>query len=182
MTRCPGYLAAVAAVACLISSASAVEPTRKTKPGPVSSIARKMTGVASELGKTQTGQTVQEREKAVVGELDELIALLEKECNGCKGCKKRANPKNGMKDSMIGQGPGGAGELVAPDNNAKDWAKLSDRERDRILQSMTEGFPPEYRLVLERYYRRLAEEKSAAPASEQAAGATRTSQPATDKP
>ena len=26
---------------------------------------------------------------------------------------------------------------------------------------MTEGFPPEYRTVLERYYRRLAEEKSA---------------------
>ena len=26
---------------------------------------------------------------------------------------------------------------------------------------MSEGFPPEYRLVLERYYRRLAEEKAA---------------------
>jgi hypothetical protein len=27
---------------------------------------------------------------------------------------------------------------------------------------MSEGFPPEYRLVLERYYRRLAEEKTVA--------------------
>jgi hypothetical protein len=27
---------------------------------------------------------------------------------------------------------------------------------------MSEGFPPEYRTVLERYYRRLAEEQSAA--------------------
>ena len=43
---------------------------------------------------------------------------------------------------------------------SSDWAKLSGRERDRILQSMSEGFPPEYRTVLERYYRRLAEEKT----------------------
>ena len=62
---------------------------------------------------------------------------------------------------MIRSGPGGIGDLVAPGESAKDWAKLSARERDRILQSMSEGFPPEYRTVLERYYRRLAEEKSA---------------------
>jgi len=64
-----------------------------------------------------------------------------------------------MDDSRIGRGTGGIGDLVNPGDSAKDWAKLSDRERDRILQSMSEGFPPEYRLVLERYYRRLADEK-----------------------
>ena len=55
-----------------------------------------------------------------------------------------------------------------PTDNGKDWGKLSARERDRILQSMSEGFPPEYRTVLERYYRRLAEEKGGSAA----AGAT----------
>ena len=58
------------------------------------------------------------------------------------------------------RGTGGIGSLVNPAESNKDWAKLSDRERDRILQSMSEGFPPEYRTVLERYYRRLAEEKT----------------------
>jgi len=71
-----------------------------------------------------------------------------------------------MRDSMISAGQGGIGDLVNPDENGKDWAKLSDRERDRILQSMSEGFPPEYRTVLERYYRRLAEEKSGKAAGE----------------
>ncbi len=61
---------------------------------------------------------------------------------------------------MIRSGTGGIGTLVDPGQSQKDWAKLSGRERDRILQSMSEGFPPEYRLVLERYYRRLAEEKT----------------------
>ena len=68
-----------------------------------------------------------------------------------------------MADSMIRSGTGGIGSLVDPKESNKDWAKLSGRERDRILQSMSEGFPPEYRLVLERYYRRLAEEKTVQP-------------------
>jgi hypothetical protein len=61
---------------------------------------------------------------------------------------------------MLSRGTGGIGDLADPRQSQKDWAKLSDRERDRILQSMSEGFPPEYRAVLERYYRRLAEEKT----------------------
>ena len=67
-----------------------------------------------------------------------------------------------MADSMISRGSGGSGPLGKPGESQKDWAKLSSRERDRILQSMSEGFPPEYRTVLERYYRRLAEEKTVA--------------------
>jgi hypothetical protein len=66
-----------------------------------------------------------------------------------------------MRDSTISRGTGGIGALVDPAETGKDWGKLSGRERDRILQSLSEGFPPEYRTVLERYYRRLAEEKGA---------------------
>jgi hypothetical protein len=44
---------------------------------------------------------------------------------------------------------------------------------------MTEGFPPEYRTVLERYYRRLAEEKSAKTGGDgaKAKGAAGTAKP-----
>ena len=74
---------------------------------------------------------------------------------------------------MIRSGTGGIGDLVEPGESSKDWAKLSGRERDRILQSMSEGFPPEYRLVLERYYRRLAEEKAAPAVGDRAGPAQR---------
>lgn len=124
-------------------------------------IAAKMGGVVDDLGRKQTGGPVQGEQKAIVRDLDELIASLEKQCQECRGGIKRNNPDRGMADSMIRSGTGGIGNLTNPDEGGKDWGKLSDRERDRILQSMTEGFPPEYRTVLERYYRRLAEEKSA---------------------
>ena len=43
-------------------------------------IATKMGGVVDSLGKKQTGQPVQGEQKAIVHDLDELIAQLEKQC------------------------------------------------------------------------------------------------------
>ena len=54
------------------------------------------------------------------------------------------------------------GDLLAARKEGKDWGELPPHERDRILQSMTEGFPPHYQRILERYYKRLAQETPAA--------------------
>jgi hypothetical protein len=126
-----------------------------------SGIAAKMAGVTDELNRNDTGKPVQTEQKVIVQNLDTLIASLEKQCENCKGNLKNNRPRRGMDDSRISRGTGGVGTLVEPTDNGKDWGKLSGRERDRIIQSMSEGFPPEYRTVLERYYRRLAEEKGA---------------------
>ncbi len=142
-------------------------------------IALKMGTVVDSLGKKQTGDPVQGEQKAIVRDLDELIAQLEKQCQQCRNGIKRNRPMRGMDDSRIGSGTGGIGDLVDPNDGGKGWGKLSDRERDRILQSMNEGFPPEYRTVLERYYRRLAEEKSAKAAGDgvKARGAAEATKP-----
>ncbi len=150
-------LAGVASLSALIAAPSA----NAQQPPAADEIASKMGGVVDSLGKKQTGSPVQGEQKVIVHDLDELIASLEKRLEQTRAGIKRNRPTRGMNDSMISQGNGEIGDLVNPDESGKDWAKLSDRERDRILQSMTEGFPPEYRTVLERYYRRLAEEKSA---------------------
>jgi hypothetical protein len=139
---------------------------KKTAEATPDGIALKMENVVDSLGKKKTDKPVQAEQKAIVADLDALIASLEKQCQQCKNGIKRNNPNRGMKDSTISAGTGGIGTLVNGDEAGKDWNKLSPRERDRILQSMSEGFPPEYRTVLERYYRRLAEEKSAKSASD----------------
>jgi hypothetical protein len=145
---------AAALMAGLLSAAPAIADDPKA-----GDIAGKMGGVVDDLGKKKTGEPVQGEQKAIVRDLDELIASLEKQCLECRGGIKRNG--RGMRDSMISSGTGEIGPLINPADGGKDWGKLSDRERDRILQSMSEGFPPEYRTVLERYYRRLADEKSA---------------------
>lgn len=158
MRRAFGILGAAALLIGPLRTASAADP-------PAVAIASKMAGVADDLNRKETGAPVQAEQKTIVRDLDELIASLEKECQACRGGIKRNRPRSGMRDSMISAGTGGIGTLGNPTDNGKDWGQLSGRERDRILQSMSEGFPPEYRTVLERYYRRLAEEKKPAPPS-----------------
>ncbi len=141
-------------------AAPAGQPPRMTE------IAGKMDTVIGDLAMKETGSPVQIKEKAVVEDLDVLIAALEKACSNCKGNMSRNNPKKPANESTIRRGTGGIGDLTDAVASEKDWAKLSSRERDRILQSMSEGFPPEYRQVLERYYRRLAEEKTIKPTAD----------------
>jgi hypothetical protein len=157
MTRDRKTLGTLALIAGLFLAVPAIATADDPK---AADIAGKMGTVVDDLGKKKTGEPVQTEQKEIVGELDTLIASLEKECEKCRGGIKRSG-KRGANDSMIGSGTGEFGPLGDPNDLGKDWGKLSDRERDRILQSMSEGFPPEYRTVLERYYRRLAEEKSA---------------------
>jgi len=148
---------------------------------PAAAIATKMAGVTDELNKKVTGPPVQTTEKEIVRDLDALIASLEKQCEACRNGIKKNKPTRGMDDSRIGRGTGGIGDLLNPADSGKDWGKLSGRERDRILQSMSEGFPPEYRTVLERYYRRLAEEKNAAAPKDKDGGPTPAAAPAPAK-
>ncbi len=159
------FLHAAALTLCLLRPSFGAEP-------PAAAIATKMAVVTDDLNRNETGKPVQTRQKAIVNDLDALIASLEKQCQNCRNGMKRNNPNRGMADSMIGSGTGGIGTLLNPSDNGKDWGKLSGRERDRILQSMSEGFPPEYRTVLERYYRRLADEKTGAPAAGSPKGKT----------
>ena len=154
-------LVATASLSCLFCASAPAQV-------PMSKISTKMTDVATDLSKTETGKPVQVQQETIVRDLDEWIALLERQCQACKNGMKKLKPNRPAPDSAISRGPGGMGTLVAPGEGAKDWAKLSPKERDQILQSMTEGFPPEYRTVLERYYRRLAEEKAAPSVGEKA--------------
>lgn len=162
MLRSSLVIGAALAIGTAGPASAAPIPKKADGPPTMSVIARKMNGVTATLAKTITGQPTQRPQKAVLRDLDELIAALEKECEGCKNGIARNRPTKPAADSIPHGGTGGIGDLAEPGASEKEWARLSPRERDRILQSMSEGFPPEYRAVLERYYRRLAEERTAA--------------------
>lgn len=159
-------LGAALMIGALAGAAPIPEPTTSGPPS-MSAIASKMNGVVSSLIESMTGEPVQKEQKVILNDLDDLIAELEKQCQACRDGIARNRPANPSPDSNPHGGAGGIGDLVEPADGDKDWTKLSPRERDRILQSMSEGFPPEYRSILERYYRRLAEETPAATEKEE---------------
>jgi hypothetical protein len=135
------------------------------------------------LARLQTDKTTQQKQKDAVEKLNVLIKLLE-ERRGGNGNGGGNNPEDPLKDSMIVGGTGGSGPLHAARRNGNAWGQLPAHKRDQILQSMTEGFPSHYQQILERYYRRLAEEKPAselindAPAGVKPPGSTDRSPPA----
>jgi hypothetical protein len=64
------------------------------------------------------------------------------------------------------RGPGGQNAMRAPQNDGRDWADLSPKERQKILQSKTDGFPAGYDEILADYFRRVARAQEAAEATD----------------
>ncbi|MFI5381719.1 MAG: hypothetical protein ACHRHE_20675 [Tepidisphaerales bacterium] len=148
----------------------------RTKPeqrmrDPLRYLANDMGSITQDLGLMKTGQPVQKKEQQVVAHLDELIKLLEKQCSGSGNGGSR-NPTRPMNSSRIAGGPGGQGEMINARENGKEWGSLPPQLRQQILQSHTEGFPPGYEAILQSYYQRLAQEKTADGGLDRAASPT----------
>lgn len=153
---------------------------------PLGDISLDMQLVVEELSDLSTGEPTRETQGVIVDKLDQLIAQLEKECEACRGNGSGANPNRPLADSVIIGGPGGSGDLHAPKREGRDWGKLPEKERERILQSLTEGFPAHYQKILERYYKRLADDGTdaadEAPADDEAADDGAEPTESTDEP
>jgi hypothetical protein len=142
---------------------------------PFKHIAGDMSLCHDQLAAFKTDRPVQERQDVVVNRLNTIIAMLEKECSG--GAGGGANPTKPLGKSVIAKGPGGQGDMHDPKDGDKQWANLPPKQREQILQSKTEGFPPGFEAVLQSYYERLAQEQlddqNAAAAPETPAPGTR---------
>lgn len=127
-------------------------------------------GQALPDGDTQTEQA------KVVDILGQLIEEAEKKecsgnCKGGKGEKKENSDKPGQKPGQDqkpkpgqGQSPGqssnanGSASRQAFDNGPISiWSQLRDRDRDPANSAVKEQLPPEYRKLIERYFREMSE-------------------------
>ncbi len=124
---------------------------------PLRHLAGDMSGIVGDLEALRTGEPVQGKQSRVAGQLETLIKQLEKECAG--GAGGGPNPTKPLGKSILAKGPGGVGEMHDPKAGEKQWASLPPKQREQILQSKTDGFPPGYESLLQSYYQRLAQEE-----------------------
>jgi hypothetical protein len=133
---------------------------------PLGEVVVDMQVAGGRLAKLLTDKPTQRKQQDAVAKLDALIVLLEQRRRQSGG--GGGNPDEPLDDERIVSGPGGSGPLHAPRRNGAAWGELPPHKRQEILQSMTEGFPAHYRPILERYYRRLADESPAGEATDDA--------------
>lgn len=150
-----------ALAAALLAAATSAANAQELGADPLGEIALEMDRVVMDLEGHSTGKPTQQRQQQIVGKLDVLIARLEEEAQSMGGGASGSNPTRPLADSQIMGGPGGIGDLHAARKTGKQWGELPPHQRDRIVQSLTEGFPAHYQKILERYYKRLAEEAPA---------------------
>ncbi len=122
---------------------------------PLPPLAKQMNDIAHDLGDMLTGPPVQAKQKAVLAGLDEIITELERQTKA-GGSGSNPNPTKPMQHSTLAKGPGGQGPLHDAQAGTRVWGQLPPKEREQILQSQTEGFPPGYEAVLSSYYNQLA--------------------------
>ena len=96
---------------------------------------------SNHLSKKTTARPTQLSQEEAVAKLDKLIAELEKERQSM-GSGANPNPTRPATASNVRSGPGGMGDLHGTRDQGDRWGELPPHERDRILQSLTEGFPP----------------------------------------
>ena len=126
---------------------------------PLMGIDHHMGNIVDDLSDQKTDQPVQSQQKQVVSDLDVMIKQLEEQMKSGGSGKASMNPTKPANKSTLAKGPGGSGPLHDPRAGTRDWNSLSPKEREQIMQSQTEGFPPGYEAVLSSYYKRLAQEK-----------------------
>jgi len=138
---------------------------------PIGRITGRMGKAADLLGKLTTDKPTQTVQKNIVVELDDFITMLEKRKKKRKS-GSGSDPSDPLPDSILAKGPGGEGNLKDPNASARLWGQLPPKQREQILQSQNEGFPPGYEAILSSYYKRLAQENVENPPTAAAAGAT----------
>ena len=159
------------AIAGFIAGARACWAQEEDDGAPLDGVIADMQVAGGRLAKLLTDKPTQVKQKDAIDKLDALIKLLEERRRQNGGMANM--PSRPAEESTIRQGPGGSGPLHDANRNGRGWGQLPAHKRQQILQSMTEGFPPHYQQLLERYYRRLAEEKPASEVLDEAGAAPR---------
>lgn len=151
-------------------------------------ISKRMHEAERLIPQTESARTTRKLQKEIVSDLDKLIAQLEQQCKKCQGgassggkpsgqqTAKRENVKqpsqkpgdgehdarNPARDSTqkLGKDEARKADMEQMKGLLKDlWGQLPAKAREQMLQSSPEEFLPKYELLIEDYYRRLAEKQ-----------------------
>lgn len=119
-------------------------------------LADRMKKVERDLKKKKTDEPVQVEQKDLVEVLQELIEQFEEqEKQGGGPPSGNTNPSGPASQSALTEGEGRIGNLEKRVSLADRWGEMKDKDRKEIESAIQNGLPPQYRKLLEDYYKKL---------------------------
>lgn len=147
---------------------------------PLLGIARSMRLVEGLIEENESGQRTQQIQAEIISDIDSLLKQARKKCQSCSSQSqsvaerkpteqpKPSKPKEGSpkpKPATTGNIKPGKAEGDMPDMAEmmavikQVWGELPEKERQQMLQTSVEEFLPKYADLIERYFRRLAQDR-----------------------
>ncbi len=119
-------------------------------------LADRMKKVERDLKKQKTNEPVQVEQKDFVETLQELIEQFEEQEKQQGGPPSgNTNPTAPANQSALTEGEGRIGNLEKRVSLADRWGEMKDKDRKEIESAIQNGLPPQYRKLLEEYYKKL---------------------------
>lgn len=139
------------------------EDLKQWKEDDIGDIARDMAHVKDRLTNNDSGRTTKKIQDEIVKKLDKMIKDLEepppdKNQGSSAQQKQNPTPSQPLPDSALPQ-DGGTGkvDVVKLKKVTEQWGSLPPRERQQVLQELTQGMSARHREAIENYFRNLAE-------------------------
>jgi hypothetical protein len=153
---------------------------------PLTSIGRRMRAAQEQIAKRDASEPTRKLQDGIVADLAKLIEAVKSQQPKPSGSSSASagstrSKINAPPQKLAGEGKTSnqpardASEKLRPDeikpvdmaemkSLLKDlWGELPDRAREQMLQSSVDKFLPKYEVLIEKYFRRLAEEENDSP-------------------
>lgn len=119
-----------------------------------------MKKVGRDLRHQETGKPTQEKQKEFLTQLDELIEMFEQMERQSSGAASGNGPSSNPADqSNLPEGEARIGNLENVKKVADRWGDMKQKDREKIESEVQTNLPPQYRKMLEEYYKRLGTTK-----------------------
>ncbi|MCA8951369.1 MAG: hypothetical protein KDE27_17815 [Planctomycetes bacterium] len=119
-------------------------------------LADRMKKTRRDLKKKRTTKPVQIEQEKYVEELQQLIEMFEEMERQAGGPPSGNGPSsNPATQSALPEGDGSVGQLNPRPSLADRWGDMKDHDREKIEAEVQNSLPPQYRKMLEQYYKKL---------------------------
>lgn len=119
-------------------------------------LADRMKKVGRDLKKQKTNEPIQVEQKEMIEELSELIEMYEQQEKQSGGPPNGNGPSNNpATQSALTEGEGRIGNLEKRVSLADRWGPMPEKDRKQIESQVQTKLPPQYRKLLEGYYKKL---------------------------